>query len=391
VSRQRTRSTNAQDFKEVQLSLFDPLPSQAEDELKVRHTRDAIATVLLSRIERAAEKNPRVSLDLTNEISQYATSWQALDLLLVERTVELELNPKRIAEGRQPIKLGYRLSESPSVDSTPGLVDLADLGLHHHLRGLTSVQKQLFERLINSRQPVQNAETNGNEESPEQGEVTLLPITCVESTLEAVEPIVNQIKERLEVLLHQGLPSLDSIYVRKIVTFVEESASNTCDHASQGLPAYEGFIAANRTKRRYRDKDRSQWVEVYTTYLACYDLGCGIYNSLISVPQYCSELAQIHIAELRSIEALRLATRPEVSSKPLEDGRGFGLSKMVEMIRSMADASDDYSHQYRAELNLESGGAALKFFTTTETASNDRLTPGTQVRLCFEAIRRTDY
>jgi len=73
-------------------------------------------------------------------------------------------------------------------------------------------------------------------------------------------------------------------------------------------------VAANRTKYRYRDTKR-QWVKL--THLTCYDLGCGIYSSLISTPQYCSYLARIRETEQRSIAALRLASEPEVSSSHL--------------------------------------------------------------------------
>jgi len=120
VSRRRTISPNS-DHEVVQLSLFPSLPSQGCRNSAAYVTQPLLCCLLVSRV---LPRKPRVSLDMSKEIAN-GTSWQALDLLLVERCrsdTQSNLLPR-------PIELTYRLPEK-SVDTTPGLVDLANLGLH---------------------------------------------------------------------------------------------------------------------------------------------------------------------------------------------------------------------------------------------------------------------
>jgi len=77
---------------------------------------------------------------MSKEISQYGTSWQALDLLLAERTVDQILNPKLIAEGRGANRAHTAFRKS--VDTTPGLVDLANPRSAKPLGHLTPVQNR---------------------------------------------------------------------------------------------------------------------------------------------------------------------------------------------------------------------------------------------------------
>jgi hypothetical protein len=267
-------------------------------------------------------------------------------------------------------------------------VDLANLGLHHHLAGLTSQQKRLFEDLMGHTRHFQNDGSSG-EESPELGEVTLLPITRVESSPGTVEPLVKLAQSQLEALLQQGMPGMDNPYVRQIVTFIEESAANIRDHAGEGASIPDGFVAANRTRRQYRDKARNQWIEVYTTYVSCYDLGRGIFAALVSSPSFAAKLAQYPEGD-RSKAALQLSILPGVTSRDAEEGRGGGLPRMVNIVRSIANVGNGHESTYRGGLRLISGGAILDNFTTTSATSSDRVLPGTQLQLRFDAIRRID-
>jgi hypothetical protein len=174
------------------------------------------------------------------------------------------------------------------------------------------------------------------------------------------------------------------------MTFVEESASNVREHAGKGLPTYTGFVAANRTYRRYRDRERDQWVEVYTTYVSCYDLGRGILAALTEVPRFASELGGVQPGD-RGLAALRLASRPGVSSQP-GDGHGGGLPHMIQIVRDLdttGDVADDGStRRYRGVLQIVSDGAILESLTTTVRARHDRPLPGVQVHLWLQAIQR---
>jgi hypothetical protein len=385
MSRHRSRRASSL-HSAGQLSLFDI--ADVEKQAIVQHSRIADATTLLTRIMYAAQANPRIALDLRGDISQYATSWQALELLLVEHTIIQEINPVRLATGQDPIVLSYLLPEDPSVQALPGLADLAHLGLQYHLKGLTFAQKQLFEGWASHKQQLQNTIfAQEDEESPELGEITLLPIIPIEGSPGTVEPLVRQARQELKKLLQQGLPGINDAYVMQIVTFIEESASNIRDHASDGLQSCEGFVAANRTLRTYRDRIRSQLVSLYTTYVACFDFGRGILPALASVPAHGTTLYHYPEAE-RDIAALRLAIRPDITSKIDEAGRGGGLPRMVHMVRSIAEAGDNQTYAYRGVLRLVSCGGVLDICTTTETAHHDRLLPGTQLLLRFEAIQR---
>jgi hypothetical protein len=368
----------------VQLSLFDI--AGFERKAIARHTRNANAATLLARIERAAQIDPQVLLDLRGEISQYATSSQVLDLLLVERVVAQQINPVRLLSAQAPIELGYLLPDMPSIDNNRGFLDIALLGLHYHLAGLTSSQKLQFEEWASTSHSI---ETKEEDDGPELGEVTLLPIVPIEGKAGSVEPLVRQTRRQLEALLHQGMPGIDTGYIQQIVTFIEESASNIRDHAGEGTLSCEGFVAANRTRRRYRDRVREQWVEVYTTYVSCYDLGRGIFAALVSAPEYTSELTRYPETE-RGIAALRLAILPGVTSKSREEGRGGGLPRIVNIVRSMAEFGNDQTYTYRGGLRIVSGGTVLDTFTTTSNAGHERVLPGTQLLLRFEAIRRTN-
>jgi hypothetical protein len=205
-----------------------------------------------------------------------------------------------------------------------------------------------------------------------------------------VDPIVKETRQRLEAFLRQGIPGINTIYIQQMLTFIEESASNIQDHASDGLSPCEGFIAANRTRRRYQDRKRNQWVEVYTTHISCYDLGRGILSALVSVPKYAEDLGALNQEADRCIAALRLAVSPGVTSKVSEFDRGGGLPRMVNIVRSIGDADYDQTHSYRGSLQIISGGSELDVLTRTDRVYHDRLLPGTQLKLRFETIRRTD-
>ena len=217
--------------------------------------------------------------------------------------------------------------------------------------------------------------------------MTLLPIYPIEGAPGSVDPLVRQARNRLQTLLTQGMPEIDVSYIQQIMTFVEEAASNIREHAgSQDAPC-EGFLAANRTVRRYRDRNRNQWVEVFTTYLGCYDLGRGIFAALASVPHLAADLATVPKSE-RAIAALRLAVRPGITSKPDSDGGG-GLPRMAFMVRAMSDLDGDDRYAYRGVFRLVSGGAVLDQFTSSESAAHDHLFSGTQLIFRFETIKRT--
>jgi hypothetical protein len=352
------------------------------------HTRDATAPVLLKRVERAALISNSISLDLRGEISQYATSAQALDLLFTEHVVINHINPARVSHGQEPIELHFLLPDELTPKKAPGIIDLARLGLHKYLRGLTS--KQRIKLLGLESYPSSGRSENSVEEDiDEVGEVTLLPIIPIEGTPGTVEPLVIQARQRFEELLRQGLPGIDNSYAQQIITFVEESAANVRDHSRGVQQTSKGFIAANRTWRRYRDRIRKQWVEIYTTYVSCYDFGCGVFAALSSVPEYASEFASFPESE-HGVIALRLATLPSVTSIPNGVGRGAGLPRMADIIRNLPNASADSDLTYRGSLKIVSHGAVLNFLTTTDRVSHDRILPGTQLQLRFEAVRRTD-
>jgi hypothetical protein len=352
------------------------------------HTQDATAPVLLKRIERAASESNIISLDLRGEISQYATSAQALDLLLTEHVVNNHINPARLSRNLEPIELRFLLPDELTPKKTHGIVDLARLGLHKYLRGLTSKQRILLVNLA-SYPTANHSENSYEEDSAEVGEVTLLPIIPIEGTPGTVEPLVSQARQKLEELLKQGLPGIDKSYAQQIITFVEESAANVRDHSRGIQQTSKGFIAANRTWRRYQDRIRKQWVEIYTTYVSCYDFGCGVFTALSSVPSYAAEFASYPESE-HGVIALRLATMPAVTSIPNGVGRGAGLPRMADIIRNLPNASADSDLTYRGSLKLASHGAILNFLTTTDRASHDRILPGTQLQLRFEAVRRAD-
>lgn len=365
----------------------------SEPTITVSHTRDASATTLLMRVERAAEQRQLVCVDLTGDICRFATSAQALDMLLLEQTIARVVNPTRAASGLAPIQLSYALPESPSLLTTPGLVDLANLGLHHHLRSLSPDQQALFGRLA---QPAtlplfHDADTADadEDETAETGETTLLPIIRLDETTTSITPLVRQVRQRLHTLIQQSLPGIDTRYVHRIVTFLEESASNVREHAGTDLSTCVGFIAANRTIRRYRDRERAQLVEVYTTYVSCYDLGQGILAALASVPAYAAELASVSHREL-GLCGLRLAMKPGVSSTAGDSDRGDGLPHMVQIVRDLDTASETPAWRYRGALRIISDGAILDTFTTTVSAAHDRVMPGVQLHLRLEAIHRRD-
>lgn len=361
--------------------------------ISVPHTRDATATTLLMRVERAAEQRPHVCVDLTGDICRYATSAQALDLLLLEQIVSREVNPTRILRGLAPIQLSYALPESPSLLITPGLVDLANLGLHHHLHSLSPDQQALFGQLAKpATLPLfHDADTadEDEDETAETGETTLFPIIRLNETTTSITPLVLQVRQRLRALIEQGLPGIDTHYVHRIVTFLEESASNVREHAGTDLSTCVGFIAANRTIRRYRDRERAQLVEVYTTYVSCYDLGQGILAALASVPAYAAELASVSHREL-GLCGLRLAMKPGVSSTAGGSDRGDGLPHMVQIVRDLDTASETPAWRYRGALRIISDGAILDTFTTTVSTAYDRVMPGVQLHLRLEAIHRRD-
>lgn len=352
------------------------------------HTQDAIAPVLLSRIERASLSDTCVSLDLRGEISQFATSAQALDLLLTEHMIDHQINPERQVDGLEPIELSYILPDDLTPEMRPGMADLARLGLQDHLNCLTLDQKRALNNLASS-EPALEVNDAYEEEWPEIGEVTLLPIVPIEGTPGTIEPLLSQTRHRLEELLRQGLLGINEDCAQQIITFVDESAANVRDHSGGVLRKSKGFIAANRTLRRYRDRRRNQWVEVYTTYVSCYDFGCGIFAALASVPAYAAEFSAVDEAD-RSTVALRLAASPSVTSILGGKGRGGGLPRMINIIRYLPELGKGSNCTYRGSLRIVSHGAVLDFLTTTDCASHDRLLHGTQLQLRFEAVRRTD-
>lgn len=352
------------------------------------HTQDANAAVLLSRIERAALSDNNVSLDLRGEISQFATSPQTLDLILAEQIVEHQINPKRQVLGLEPIKLSYILPNDLIAETRPGIADLARLGIQDHLNGLTTDQKRDLNVLATS-EPTIEADVAYEEDWPEMGEVTLLPIVPIEGTPGTIEPLLSQARHRLEELLRQGLPGINEGCSQQIITFVEESAANVRDHSRGVAQKSKGFIAANRTLRRYRDRRRDQLVEVYTTYLSCYDFGCGIFAALTSVPNYASEFSTVDEIDHGTL-ALRLAATPGVTSILDREGRGGGLPRMISIIRTLPDIGKGSQCTYRGSLKIASHGAVHEYLTATDCAGHDRLLPGTQLQLRFEAVRRSD-
>src|SRR5690348_12927911 len=180
-------------------------------------TRDATLPVLITRIEEAARISPHVQIDLTRDIARYATSAQALDLVLAEQTVLIELNAARSANGLPPIQLSYALSDDPSAGMTPGLADLGTLRVQGHLAFLTPEQRALLDRLARPPTAVgidATAFAAGDEDAPdmpnEVGEVTLLPIVRLDDTLGSVAPLVQQTRQHLQALVQQGLPGIDA-------------------------------------------------------------------------------------------------------------------------------------------------------------------------------------
>lgn len=352
------------------------------------HTQDANAPLLISRVERAAISSSRISLDLRGEISQFATSTQALDLICTEYVINEEINPKRLYKGIEPIKLAYLLPDDMTPETRPGIADLARLGIQNHLKGFTPDQKQALDVLAGS-EPILEVDQSHEEDWPEMGEVTLLPILSIESTPGTIEPLLNRTRYRLEELLRQGLPGINESCAQQIITFVEESAANVYDHSGGVTKRSKGFIAANRTLRRYRDRRRNQFVEIYTTYVSCFDFGCGVFAALASVPIYATEFSAIDETD-RGTLALRLAANPGVTSILNSEGRGGGLPRMINIIRTLPEVGKNSRCTYRGSLRIASHGAVLEFLTTTDCASHDRLLPGTQLQLRFEAVRRID-
>lgn len=350
------------------------------------HTQDANAPLLISRVERAALSSNRISLDLRGEISQFATSTQALDLVCTEHIINNEINPVRLLNGLEPIELAYLLPDDMTPETRPGIADLARLGIQHHLSGFTPDQKQALGSLAGS-EPVLEVSESYEEDWPEMGEVTLLPILPIEGTPGTIEPLLSQTRYRLEELLRQGLPGINERCAQQIITFVEESAANIRDHSGGVTKRSKGFIAANRTLRRYRDRRRDQFVEVYTTYVSCFDFGCGVFAALATVPTYATEFSAVDEID-RGTMALRLAATPGVTSILDTEGRGGGLPRMINIIRTLPDLGEDSRCTYRGSLRIASHGAVLEFLTTTDCAGHDRLLPGTQLQLRFEAVRR---
>jgi hypothetical protein len=352
------------------------------------HTQDANAPLLISRVERAARFASHVSVDLRGEISQFATSTQALDLICTEQVIKNHVNPERIAHGLEPIKLSYVLPKDLTPETRPGIADLARLGIQNHLNCLTPAQKQELNGLANS-EPAIETDFSYEEDWPEMGEVTLLPIIPLEGTPGTIEPLLSQTRHRLGELLKQGLPGINESCAQQIITFVEESAANVRDHSAGVTGNSKGFIAANRTMRRYRDRRRNQFVEVYTTHVSCYDFGCGVFAALAAVPIYASEFSAVDETD-RGTVALRLAATPSVTSILNREGRGGGIPRIINIIRTLPEIGDGSKCIYRGSLRIASHGAVLDFLTTTDCASHDRLLPGTQLQLRFEAVRRED-
>jgi len=323
-------------------------------------------------------------VDLRGDITQFATSAQVLDLILAERTVETDVNQVRTFRGLRPISLGYLLPDDRLARASSGLADVGRLGAQNFLHGLDDRQRALLMKIARPNSiPIHPV----TDESPEVGDVTLLPVERVGSAPGALTPLVAQVHERLEKLLRRGMPGVDDTYVTRLLTFFEETAANVRDHAGDGAWPLEGYIVGNRTFRRYRDHRRAQWVEVYTTYLACYDFGRGILLALSSTPQQARELAK-HPAATRSEAALRLAIRPGVTSIVGAEGRGGGLPRLVELVRSLAGAQDDRNTQIRGGLRLVSSGACLDLLGAADAFCEDRILPGTQLQLRFDTITR---
>lgn len=381
------------------LSLLSDAQAQPRSGRTVQHTRDADTSTLLRRIEAAAQRTPRVMLDISGELSQYATSVQALDLLLAEHILVHCMNPARIGQGLSPIELSYKLPGSGTAKDTPGLVALAHLGLHKHLNRLSKVQRQHFTQLAHHA-PVQPPpparhhdpvvpDQDGEHEVQDVNEQTLLPVVRINSNTN-LDRVIRHTRDRLSELLKQGIPGIDQAYVDQIVVFIEESVSNVLDHAGVAHSLCEGFVSANRTYRYYRDRKRDQWVEEFTTHIACYDTGQGILPSLVNVSNYAKELSQFPQDERRSLAALRMAMHPGITSKAQETGHGGGIPRMVNVVRKIPSASNHEAYTYRAGLRLTSGGAILDVLSTTDQDSFGRFLPGTQIRLWFQAIRRTN-
>jgi hypothetical protein len=372
----------------TQRALFPPDLEEQGGAL-ASHTQDANAPLLIKRVERAAWQDCHVSLDLRGEISQYATSTQALDLLLTEHVIDNQINIERQANGLEPIVLSYVLPDDLTPETRPGIADFARLDLHKHLKGLTPAQKNALDRLAQSK-PSFCSDISYEEEWPEMGEVTLLPIVTIEGTPGTIDPLLAQTRHHLKELLGQGLPGINKNLTQQIITFVSESAANVRDHSGGVLGNSKGYIAANRTWRRYRDRRRSQWVEIYRTYLSCYDFGRGVFAALAAVPAYAEIFAQYPEME-HGVVALKLAARPGVTSMMDVEGRGAGLPRMIDIIRHLPEVSKGTNCTYRGGLKIISHGAVLDFLTTSDCTSYDCILPGTQLQLSFEAVRRTNH
>lgn len=372
-----------------QLSLFDSMP---EPSIRVvPYYKTDLASTLIRRIEQAARHTPEIAIDLSGDISKVATSAQALDLILVEREILYSINKQRRSDGLPSIQLSYLLPSAPSLRFTPGVFDLARLNIHRYLQHLKPGQVAVLERLSHDTHTAHDILMTDEAVDQEMSEITLVPVEAIEGEPGSVQPLVHTTTQRLTVLLRQGMPGVDDIYIRQITTFVEESASNIRDHAGErGIPC-EGFIAANRTYGSYLDHTRNQQVEVYTTHVSCYDLGRGVLAALTSVPQHAATIANsgARTTEEQAAVALNLAIKPGISSKH-ERGRGGGLPWMINMIRSLADASTTDRFSYQGSLRLVSSSATLDVMTTSQALSHDRYLPGTQVQLRFRTIRRVD-
>ncbi len=225
------------------------------------------------------------------------------------------------------------------------------------------------------------------EEPLEAGEITLVPLERI-GARDSIQPRVTQARIALKALVGQGMPGINATYVHRVVTFIEESASNVRDHAhGDDVTWCEGFVAADRTRTRYLDRRRTECVTVYTTYLSCCDTGRGILPSLAGVPALAGRLGTVPPWAM-PLAALELAAEPGITNRPDEDGRGGGLPQLIELVHSLATAGEGASYLYRGGLRLTSGGAELVALTTTRASSQDRLLPGTQLQLKFEAIGR---
>ncbi len=232
----------------IQLPLFaDARTEQRDDEVAIaRHTRDSTASILVRRIECAAQRNSRVMVDLRGDITQFATSAQVLDLILAERTVETDVNQVRTFRGLRPISLGYLLPDDRLARASSGLADVGRLGAQNFLHGLDDRQRALLMKIARPNSiPIHPV----TDESPEVGDVTLLPVERVGSAPGALTPLVAQVHERLEKLLRRGMPGVDDTYVTRLLTFFEETAANVRQlkqpcHAPQRL---KRVIVSNRS------------------------------------------------------------------------------------------------------------------------------------------------